>query len=327
MSGETDPRRQVALALQALEVAPTGLTWFGRRVARAGDPGGDRPALVAALADLLYRDFYSAGTAVPSTAIPKSPPAVRAALRERLCVANSGSVTWAPGWRVNSIRDDEVRVERSGLELVVGADELEPGRAVPEVGERVTIALPAELMGISPGYYVATGEAGDGGDVGAEAVRVYFNITTVGAAELVAVVTETLNRRAIPFRMKILDDPLLFSRCDAALIAVPRRLFSSIAEPLRRVIYRIEEYLASPVPVFTKRLCPGVGLAEDPEWKGGSFGAHRCRLVAEGVMDAAHRGEAALEARLQAVEASFAHRGLRLTAPHLNRGSPDAYRL
>ena len=76
--------------------------------------------------------------------------------------------------------------------------------------------------------------------------------------------------------------------------------------------------------MFTKALQAGIGMAEEPG-SGESFGMHRCRLVAEGIIDAWTTGSQTTEARLEAVEKRFAAGGFQLARPYLNGGSIDLF--
>jgi hypothetical protein len=75
-------------------------------------------------------------------------------------------------------------------------------------------------------------------------------------------------------------------------------------------------------PLFTLPLAPGIGLAEDPN-TGESFGMHRCRLTAEGIVDAWSRGEQSGAARLAAIAAAFTRAGCDLDRPYLSPASAD----
>jgi HopA1 effector protein family len=80
--------------------------------------------------------------------------------------------------------------------------------------------------------------------------------------------------------------------------------------------------LADAVPLFTKRLWPGIGVAMEPG-SGESFGSHRSRLAAEGLIEAWQRGDERREARLMAVAKRFAAGGLDVARPWLGPGAAD----
>jgi len=80
----------------------------------------------------------------------------------------------------------------------------------------------------------------------------------------------------------------------------------------------------APVPLFTRRLRAGIGVAEDPG-NGESFGMHRCRLAADAIVAAWWQGRADPEARFEAVEARFRLYGLTLDRPYLAPGSVDFF--
>ena len=71
-----------------------------------------------------------------------------------------------------------------------------------------------------------------------------------------------------------------------------------------------------PPPVFTKTLAPGLGVAEDPGYTE-SFGQHRCRLLAEGLVRGHEQRIHNLEDRLRVVSDCFRAEGLDLDPPFL----------
>jgi hypothetical protein len=78
------------------------------------------------------------------------------------------------------------------------------------------------------------------------------------------------------------------------------------------------------VPLFTRELAPGLGLAEDPSG-GLSFGQSRCRLVARGLWNGFTRGRTDREGRLAAVAEAFHEAGVDPAVPYLETGSPELY--
>jgi hypothetical protein len=80
------------------------------------------------------------------------------------------------------------------------------------------------------------------------------------------------------------------------------------------------------VPLFTKRLWPGVGVAMEPG-SGESFGSNRSRLAAEGLVEAWRRGHGRGEERFNVVAERFAAAALDLTRPWLGPGAADQFAL
>ena len=109
--------------------------------------------------------------------------------------------------------------------------------------------------------------------------------------------TTRLNRSELPFSIKVLDDPSRFTRCDAAVLYVEKETYLEVVDRLAEVYREVAHFLKPETPVFTKSLCTGVGLAEDPG-RSESFGQHRCRLLAEGAVRCHEQGVRSLEMRL-----------------------------
>lgn len=76
------------------------------------------------------------------------------------------------------------------------------------------------------------------------------------------------------------------------------------------------------VPLFSKKLRPKIGLADDPGHSR-SFGLNRCQLLAEGIVHAWTKGQQSPQARANAVRQQFAANRLDFDRPHLNASSAD----
>ena len=77
--------------------------------------------------------------------------------------------------------------------------------------------------------------------------------------------------------------------------------------------------------MFTKRLAPGLALAEEPAGPADSFGTHRCGLLAEAIIRAYEQKTEAIHSRMEVLAACFDEEGLSLHTPFLNAGSVDDY--
>ena len=314
-------RAQVADALAAVTIHPSGsASWHGRRLARAprGLPApAARAFVVAALEQVLYESFYCPGAAVPWIEREQA-PRQDVAFVDGLSAANTGRGCWAGGWRIDGRSGDDLLVSRNRLQLLAAPSQ------VRVEGPAVQIRLPKELPFASPGFYVALGDAGSLAGTADPLLRFYFHVAPAEAPDLMTALTSSLNATGIPFRLKVVDAPERFGRCDAAVLYVRATDFEGLRPVIGGVAAGIR--LQEPTPAFTKPLCPGIGLAEQPG-SGESFGGHRCNLLAEGIIQGHAAGTRHPDERLAVVERHFAANGIRLDAPYLEAESLDRYAL
>jgi type 2 lantibiotic biosynthesis protein LanM len=138
--------------------------------------------------------------------------------------------------------------------------------------------------------------------------------------------TTNLNDAGLVFRFKVSNHPVAFIRCDAGVLYVRKRDYEAVSHALTRVYEEIgHSNLKQRVPAFTKRLAPGLGLAEDPPKGLDSFGLHRCRLLANALFQAHREGKKSIPDRLRVVEKHFEQNGISLETPFLNPASVDIY--
>jgi hypothetical protein len=244
----------------------------------------------------------------------------------RLAAANAGRERWDRGWVIHQFgpngqvfvrKGDRERVAVPGAFIFDAA----PGMT-PQIGSSVSVRAASETYEAQPGYYFAFGESLDELADNLSLTRLYFHCRAEDAASLVSELTAALNRFQTPFQLKTPTAPALYGRTDAAVLYVGARYFPITA---RIVAFAREKVrLEATTPLFTKTLWPGVGAAVEPG-TGESFGSHRCRLMAEGIVDAWRRGEQGALARYAATEARFAAADLDLKRPWLGPGGVDPF--
>jgi hypothetical protein len=328
-------REQVADALRAVRVtSPTSFEWFGqpaaplRRAVRAAlSPTTARELLVTRLADELYESFFTRGAPEP-----RNPDDVRTgdadpAFVAALSGANAGTGGWSHGWRVIAVDDgDVVVVERDGLRLRSAVSDLRSADGGARVvGATVLTRRPKELREASPGFYVALGDLAGSRDPQALEVRVYFHLAHAGGVPLLAAATRLLNDQRLAFSVKVVDNPRRFSRCDAAVLYLEQDAFARARAPLRTIVAACAPHLRPATPAFTRPLAPGVAIGEHAPSLGTSFGTGRCRLLAEGIADAAEQRLTLPQDRVDAVARRFARHGIDLDAAHLASTGRDDY--
>ncbi|MFL6255343.1 MAG: T3SS effector HopA1 family protein, partial [Pyrinomonadaceae bacterium] len=170
------------------------------------------------------------------------------------------------------------------------------------------------------------GDQDEARDAADPLVRFYWNLTAAAAVEYVALVTGRFNHEGVPFRTKVMADPSSYVRADGGVLYLERRHFPAARRLILEIHEAIEGRLRPGVPMFTKRLAAGLGMAEDPGSQM-SFGQSRCRIAARSLCLSAARGLSRLEERLDALAAAFRAEGLDPGAPFLERGSVDFYTL
>jgi hypothetical protein len=182
------------------------------------------------------------------------------------------------------------------------------------------------MLKLSPGFYLALGNEGLAFEPGRILVRFYWNLRAEDAPTLIRGATELLNDDHIPFRLKVVNDPARYDRCDAGVLYVQRTDYEQVLPAVRRILVGLGANLKNVTPIFTKVLAPGLALAEEPAGSKDSFGMDRCRVLAEGIVRVHERAIAGATDRLAVIEEAFADDGINLAAPYLNPGSPDGYR-
>ncbi|HEY7389096.1 MAG TPA: T3SS effector HopA1 family protein [Bryobacteraceae bacterium] len=317
-------RIQTGQQIQFAEEPPLNLG-FGPAYPSGVESKHPLPAgpLTAAIQSVLYDRCY-AHEPLEAREAPVPDPAIR----QRLSAANAARDGWDYGWQVYQLgangqvfilKGERQRSAVPGEFIVTGA----PGFA-PQVGHGVTLRIVRESDAVQPDFFFMFSETPT--DVWDDfyLVRFYFHSTADGAPSVVRYLTSGLNRYQIPYRMKALSDSTLYTRRDAIVLYVARRYHAIPESLVREMPEDVAAALKPSVPLFTKMMRPGVGLAEDPR-TGESFGMHRCRLVAEGLINAWARGQHMEADRMSALDAQFASAGLSLDRPWLNPASVDIF--
>jgi hypothetical protein len=213
-------------------------------------------------------------------------------------------------------------MRRDGLSLWVDSTETVAERQ-PDMAR---LRLPCELRQAVPGFYLATGESMFPARQAEPLLRLYWHLTPPAAPALLGQLSSSLNRLGIPFELQTVNDPTRYSRCDAGELNLPCQHYQAVIKSLRKIHTQLLAELHDTTPAFTKRLGPGLGLAEDPG-DGQSFGMHRIALLSEAAVRAYERGEQSTHTRVSLVEEIFDEHGLDLDRPFLNSGSIDEYEL
>jgi hypothetical protein len=261
----------------------------------------------------LYRGVFSS----PSVQLEHA-PASTAALVALLSAANHSRSFWREGWRIELVEPGRVVASQGARRRIARAHEYALTFAAdlpPRPGMAATLFFPRESLILQRDVYYAFGEAIPDDEAEARELRFYLHTLEDRLPDVFAVVTRELNRLEIPFTLKTMLAPHERQRLDATVLYVSRRNQDAVLNVLPRSLFTPQ------VPLFTREAGVGVGIAESPE-TGESFGMNRCRLVAEGVVDAWMLGRTDQETRLRAIEKRFRAAGIDWHEPHRNRPRP-----
>jgi hypothetical protein len=335
---------EIAAIIEAVDIeSPLAFLFAGRRI-QTGDPywpASPGPAsLVAILQQQIYAQCYiKRFDPSKNAAMESNPMRPETDISAALQFANASQDRWDSNWQIARVlpggqlwvwKNDRCRWPVAGEFMTHEG----PG-IPPRPGSMVSLLAPRGSATMQPGFYFAFGQTLlDAQDDLTDILRFYLNVRDVAAPTLVANVTATLNEFQIPFRFKCLNNRALFPRRDAAVLFVHKRFFRIVAALLIEIGRRLGDHLGEDVPLFSKRLAPGIGLAEDPSSapldRGNatptpvpeSFGSHRSRLLAEAIFAGFTAGAGK---SLQFVLDQLSRRGISVEKPYLNAGSPDVY--
>jgi hypothetical protein len=320
-------KQQLLKIIRAVEIhSPTTFSLAGTLISSKSIrcSAGQNP-LVEALMRNLYFDCYCRPFKGRVTVQPRTPRPSQDFLSS-LSAANTSSDYLNCGWLVHSVLPTgHCIVEKNGSVRTVLDEEfilLEGVSAAP--GAKVGISCLKESTTMRPGFYYIFGTALTDQQDDDDLLRFYWNVKAVGVLSLIRLLTLHLNRFQIPFRLKCVNNPRNYNRTDAAVLYFNKRFYHIGVELVADTYREIKQNLGLSTPLFSKPLAAGLGFAEQPE-NGASFGQHRCRILAEALVEAYEQNLVTEAERLAEVERQFERKGLDFARPYLNAGSTDRY--
>jgi hypothetical protein len=285
-----------------------------------------RSAMIQHLGRELYLNCYSRNFKAPSTDLAST--SADYGFVDELSAANSSREYLNRGWQILSLMTTGHYIAgKNGLTRILFAGEFishSDFRGPVQEGALISIFCPRESKTMHPGFYYVFGEAlGDQQD-DSGLLRFYWNIQPDGAVSLVRLISERLNRFQVPFRFKIVNNPIDFDRSDTAILYVNQRYYRLVAELIAEVRHVVSDHIESDTPMFSKQLAPGLGLAEEPT-TGESFGQQRCRILAEALWNIYEQDLEESETQLNEIRKQLELNGINADLPYLNAGSTGVY--
>lgn len=279
-----------------------------------------RERLTHAVALVLYHGAYCGGPAERDFTIPEG-LAADEHFTEKLSTANQTRRSSERGWQlVDRQPDGSIQVTKAGRFRIAAIGEYQ----LQDPDGLYALTVRREERTWQPMCYFALSETLPNQRDDRDNVRFYFHCDSVSVLAVMQSVTGLLNRHRTPFRIKCFNQPRLFDRADALVLYIEKRYFSFVARGLKTLAAQGAFHLRAGVPLFTKQLIPGIGIAEDPG-TGQSFGQQRTRCLAEALLRASDLGCLDNDQVLTQIRNRFGEAGVDLDASHLNAGSVDWY--
>lgn len=251
---------------------------------------------------------------------------------QKLHQINTGKGYFEPGWYViKQETDRSLAVKKSDLTLHIQRDKhLQPEHQAAKVGDCVAIKMPKNL--VQNGFYIAVSNVGlhryNDSQNNSVTVRIYFNLSAEGAIAVMGSLTQNFNELAIPYYFKVLYNSQEYERYDCGVLYFDKIDFPAIREVLKIVYKNNQSYFKPDIPLFTKHLAVGLGLAEEPTQKfssSESFGMNRCQIIANGLLEAWYQQDDSTSGRIEAIIKQFSASGINLQHSYLNANSEDIY--
>ena len=216
---------------------------------------------------------------------------------EKIHCSNHGKGYYDSGWMViEEENEDSLIVSKGELKLYIEREKhLQPEQREAKVGDSVSILMPKNV--VQNGFYMAVSNAGSHSqgtpETPPEIVRVYFNLIPDGVITAMEMITKELNSLSLPFTFKVLYNPGDYTRFDSGVLYFDKCNYQIFKPVLEKIYTEAQSYFKPEIPLFTKRLAPGLGLAEEPNIRFTeveSFGMNRCQIIANGLLKAKAQG-------------------------------------
>ena len=311
-------------AVEAFSLTSNGsFHWLGKEghrlspsMARGLNRDVVRAYTVQRIRNFLYTNFYIRGTPCEPRTGPREGGSAHSQFVSDILQADSGRDSWRYGGVVLQIREGRVIVSSGALRVHAKLEECHSAASPLIEGAKVRLRLGRHSLRVSPGYCMFFGERDHEGTE--PILRFYWNLEPGVVADFVREATTRLNAFGLPFRLKVLADPLAYDRCDAGVLYVARSSSAAASDQVAKVYDAIGP-LRDAVPALTKRLASGLAAADDPG-NGESFGMHRCGVLAEALMLTVEQQLTEIDERMALVTRTFASAGIDLERPHLRPG-------
>lgn len=274
------------------------------------------------LAFELYTRLHVRTPAGSDPVLPRRVPAFASALAHAVPHPTVRLPVMRADWHGScALGPDETVVLLDGLRVRVGTDTVHETDLVHLPSGAVHVTVPSVRPAASPGFLLAYGSHQPFPDHG-PTTRVYVSVDdSQAASEVWAGVLEQAEKSGLVYSAKVASQPDAYPRTDAVVVYLNGASWNE-------ALQLAHDCTALPgtaphTSAFTRKVGPGVGIADDPRdnrpgMAALSFGQHRCLLAARALIaGGGHPDDVA-----QHLEREFLTAGLDPAAPERNRTPP-----
>ena len=245
--------------------------------------------LFQALETAIYNIFYSQNKQILAPEMKYPDQHETQQFIQTLSKSNTSEESFDAGWMIEQVdMQGQITAQKGNLKRLVYPGEFlneSSFHQKPVADTMIRMIARKEHKEANSGFYYVFGNT-LGEDNFDQYVRIYFNIQAEGAAKLVNTITSILNEYEVPFNFKCLNNPVLYTRCDTAVLYFEKRYTDIVFYLLPEIYPPIKAFLNDGTPLFTKTLGKGIAFAENPFKQEESFGTHCCKMIVQGIMEA-----------------------------------------
>jgi hypothetical protein len=236
-----------------------------------------------------------------------------------LDAANNSRGSQSADWEVVEEKENGGLLRRDGIYLRAKSKEY---RIDPDTGKAIVL-FPNYSMDVET--YMAIGEAGIPSTP--HRCHLYWHVDAAESISLTQSICQEFNRAAIPFQWRVQSHPDRLGLPASSILTLDRDRWQQLAALLPKLLTCLKAGVPRRIPLLTKPIAAGVGLAEvpnDAEESANAFILARYPLIAAGLAETI---DLPSSRRWQAIAAQFKEAGLNLDRPYLNANSTDSYDL
>lgn len=159
-------------------------------------------------------------------------------------------------------------------------------------------------------------------------VYLYLNLSPQGATLITNFLTSELNRDKIPFMFYILHNPNNYHRYDSGFLIFEKKDYAKLKLIIEVLYSKYQTYLRPQVPIFTKKIAPGISVAEPSTMSFKSkddFGLERSEILATSLIMTYQNKDSSIKSCLKCIENIFEDRNYSLKKPYLKSNSEDVF--